>query len=130
MKRSRYGALFGCSAGREQQCQRVDNPDGRNHRKGQCKLPIAPHAARSNQLRKTQVGDHVRRQERHQGEDRRRAEAWPQHEQQHARGAKRVQEGHHQPLPDVSTVRECANQGRESYEDRVNHSEHLTCLIF
>ena len=38
--------------------------------------------------------------------------------------AKRVQEGHQQPLPDVSTVRECANQGRESYEDRVSHSEH------
>ena len=35
----------------------------------------------------------------------------------------RVQEDHQQPLPDVSTVSECSNQGRESCEDRVNHSE-------
>ena len=50
--------------------------------------------------------------------------ARPQHEQQQARGAKRVQEDHQQPLPYVSTVHECANQGRESCEDRVNHSKH------
>ena len=34
VRRREDGALFGCSVGREQQCQRVENPDGRNHREG------------------------------------------------------------------------------------------------
>ena len=42
---------------------------------------------------------------------------------QHARGAKRAQEDRQQPLPDVSTVCEGADQGRESCENRANHSE-------
>ena len=87
-------------------------------------LPIAPHAARGHQLRKAQVGDHVHCQECREGEDRRRGEARPQHEHQHARGAKRMQQDYQQPLPDVSTVRECAHQGREAGEERVHHREH------
>ena len=56
-------ALPGRSAGRAQQRQRVDHSDDRNHREGQCQSPITPHAARGHQLRKAQVGDHVRCQE-------------------------------------------------------------------
>ena len=44
--------------------------------------------------------------------------------EKHARGAKRVQENQQQPLPDVPTVCECADQGRESYEGSVDHSKH------
>ena len=54
-------------AGSSQQRQRVDNPDGRNHRKCQRKLPISSHSSRGNHLRNPQVGDHVRRKERHHG---------------------------------------------------------------
>ena len=41
----------------------------------------------------------------------------------HSRGTKRVKEDHQQPFPDASTVGECSNHGRESCEDRVDHSQ-------
>ena len=40
-----------------------------------------------------------------------------------SRRRQRVQEDQEQPLPDVTAVRKCADQGRESYEDRLNHSK-------
>ena len=60
---------------------------------------------------------------RRRGQDSRGGEAWRQKQQEQSRRAKRVKQNHQQPLPDVSTVRECTDQGRESREERVNHGQ-------
>ncbi len=60
----RTGFYPAVNAGSSQQRQRVDNPDGRNHRKCQRKLPISSHSSRGNHLRNPQVGEHVRCQKR------------------------------------------------------------------
>ena len=86
-------------------------------------LPISPHHARGNQPCSAQVGDYVHRQEHHCGADLRGGQVRQQHEQKHSRGTKRVKEYQQQPLPHVSTVSESSNHGRQSCEDRMNHSQ-------
>ena len=96
---------------------RVDNPDGRNHRERHHEPPVSPHRAGGNPLRQDQVGGHVRSQDGRRGQDSRGGEAWRQKQQEQSHRAKRVKQNHQQPVPDVSTVRECADQGRESREE-------------